>query len=54
MVLTGNYAFGPGINLDGEIGYTWIDTDPEGGTVSTTDVDDYNSLEIGIGTNITF
>src|SRR5688572_15197816 len=54
VVLTGNYAFGPGINLDGEIGYTWIDTDPEGGTVSTTDVDDYNSLEIGIGTNITF
>ena len=49
-----NYAFGPGINLDGEIGYTWVDTDPEGGTVDGTDVDDYNSLEIGIGTNITF
>ena len=54
VVLTGNYAFGPGINLDGEVGYTWIDTDPEGGTVTGTDVDDYNSLEIGIGTNITF
>ena len=54
VVLTGNYAFGPGINLDGEIGYTWVDTDPEGGTVDGTDVDDYNSLEIGIGTNITF
>ena len=54
VVLTGNYAFGPGINLDGEIGYTWVDTDPEDGTVDGTDVDDYNSLEIGIGTNITF
>jgi outer membrane protein OmpU len=54
VVLTGVYAFGPGINLDGEVGYTWIDTDPEGGTVDETDVDDYNALEIGLGTNITF
>jgi predicted porin len=54
VVLTGNYAFGPGINLDGEVGYTWIDTDPEAGTVDATEVDDYNALEIGIGTNITF
>jgi len=53
-VLTANYAFGPGINLDGELGYTWVDTDPENGTVDGTDVDDYNSFEIGIGTNITF
>src|SRR5688572_17670150 len=54
VVLTGNYAFGPGINLDGEIGYTWVDTDPENGTVDGSNVDDYNSLDIGIGTNITF
>jgi outer membrane protein OmpU len=54
VVLTGNYMLGPGINLDGELGYTWVDTDPEGGTVDTIEVDDYNSFEIGIGTNITF
>ena len=54
VVLTGNYAMGPGINVDGELGYTWIDTDPENGTVGGTDVDDYNAFEIGIGTNFTF
>ncbi|HEV8392367.1 MAG TPA: porin, partial [Dongiaceae bacterium] len=54
ITLTGNYALGPGINIDGEVGYTWIDTDPENGTVDETKVDDYNALEIGIGTNFTF
>ena len=53
-MLTGNYALGPGINVDGEVGYTWIDTDPENGTVNSIDVDDYDALEIGIGTNFTF
>jgi hypothetical protein len=54
VTLTGNYVLGPGINVDGEVGYTWIDTDPEGGTVDAVEVDDYNALEIGLGTNITF
>jgi predicted porin len=54
ITLTGNYALGPGINLDGELGYTWIDTDPENGTVNSTEVDDYDALEIGIGTNFQF
>ena len=49
-VLTANYALGPGIDLDGEVGYTWIDTDPE----TPDNVDDYDGLEIGIGTAITF
>jgi hypothetical protein len=49
-VLTSNYALGPGINLDGELGYTWIDTDPE----TPGGVDDYQGFEIGIGTAITF
>jgi len=54
-VITGNYAMGPGINLDAEVGYTWVDTDPEGALNSEGNtVDDYQSLEIGIGTNITF
>lgn len=49
-VLIANYALGPGINLDGEIGYNWIDTDPE----DDDGVDDYQALEIGLGTAITF
>jgi len=62
VVLDGNYALGPGINLDAEIAYTWVDTDPEGATVGGDpdgfdfgkDIDDYDALEIGLGTNITF
>jgi predicted porin len=50
IVLTGNYAMGPGINLDAEVGYTWTDVDPE----RDDGFDDYQALEIGIGTNITF
>jgi predicted porin len=49
-VLTANYALGPGIDIDGELGYTWIDSDPE----ADDDVDDYSGFEIGIGTAITF
>jgi len=54
-VITGNYAMGPGINIDAEVGYTWVDTDPENAVNDDGfDVDDYQALEIGIGTNITF
>jgi predicted porin len=49
-VLTANYVLGPGINLDGEVGYTWVDTDPE----TADNVDDYEGFEVGIGTAITF
>jgi predicted porin len=49
-LITANYALGPGINLDGEIAYTWLDTEPE----TADNVDDYQALEIGIGTAITF
>ncbi|WP_119302535.1 porin [Dongia deserti] len=49
-VLTADYALGPGINLDGEVGYSWIDTSPEAGD----NIDDYDALEIGIGTALTF
>ncbi len=58
IVLTGNYALGPGINIDGELGYTWLDENGNG-AVFTTDgggISDgsYDAFEIGIGTNITF
>jgi outer membrane protein OmpU len=50
-VATVNYALGPGINLDGEVGYTWSDRDPE--SLFETD-DDYDGLELGIGTALSF
>jgi predicted porin len=54
-MLIGAYSLGPGIVIDGEIAYTWADTDPEGGETSDgTDMDDYDALEIGLGTSITF
>jgi outer membrane protein OmpU len=53
IVLTGNYAMGPGINVDASLGYTWIDSDPEF-TVGGDDIDDYQAFEIGLGTAITF
>lgn len=53
-MLTANYALGPGIDLDAEIAYTWVDIDPEGVTVDGTEIDDYDGLELGIGTTFTF
>ena len=54
-MLIAAYALGPGIVLDGEIAYTWVDTDPEGGeTADGIDADNYDALEIGLGTSITF
>ena len=50
-VATVNYALGPGINLDGEVGYTWRDQDPD--TLFESD-DDYDGLEFGIGTALSF
>jgi outer membrane protein OmpU len=51
IVLTGNYALGPGINLDAELGYTWQDTEGED---FGEENDNYDSFEIGIGTAFTF
>jgi len=52
-VATVNYVLGPGISLDGEVGYTWRDQDPEADEDFSSD-DDYQGLEIGIGTALTF
>jgi hypothetical protein len=49
-VMTTTYPLGPGVDLDGQIAYTWIDTDPE----SVNGEDDYHAFEIGLGTAITF
>jgi hypothetical protein len=53
VVLTGNYAMGPGINIDAEVAYTWQDVD-EGDVSDLEGTDNYDALEIGIGTNFTF
>ncbi len=54
-MLTVAYGLGPGIELDAELAYTWADTDPEGGeTADGIDVDDYDALEVGLGTTLTF
>ena len=51
IVLTGAYALGPGIKIDGELGYSWQDTEGED---FGEENDNYDSLEIGIGTAFTF
>jgi outer membrane protein OmpU len=53
-IVTGNYALGPGINIDASVAYTWVDTDPEASEFGLDDADDYQALEIGLGTAITF
>jgi hypothetical protein len=41
----------PGIDLDGAVGYTWQDV--SGPDFADSD-DNYDALEIGIGTAVTF
>jgi len=48
--LTAIYNLGPGIDLDGEIAYTWSDADPE----NVPDFADYDAFEFGTGIAITF
>jgi hypothetical protein len=48
---------GPGIDIDGQIAYTWVDTDPEFENVfpeAPDGLDDYDAIEFAIGTNFTF
>jgi predicted porin len=50
-VLTADYALGPGINLDAELGYTWQDVS---GPDFDESADNYDAIEIGLGTAISF
>lgn len=51
FIVTGNYAMGPGINIDAEVAYTTQDaTGPD----FDEGEDNYDALEIGIGTNFSF
>lgn len=51
VVATVGYDLGPGINVDGEIGYTWTDAD---GNADFEAGNNYDAVEIGIGTTFTF
>jgi predicted porin len=53
-VATVNYVLGTGINLDAEVAYTWRDQDPEALPSFSGDDDDYDALEFGLGTALTF
>ena len=53
LALTVLYNLGPGINLDGEVAYTWTDADPENAP-DFSDFADYDAFEIGTGIAIEF
>ena len=51
--MTASYELGSGINLDGELAYTWTDADPESAP-DFADLADYDAFEIGTGIAIEF
>ena len=56
MIGTVTYLFGPGMNFDASVAYTWLDTDPEAGVLLDEDgeINDYQALEFGVGATLTF
>ncbi|MGH6890631.1 MAG: porin, partial [Dongiaceae bacterium] len=51
--LTAIYNLGPGIDLDGEVAYTWSDSDPEDAP-DFAGFADYDAIEFGTGIAIEF
>jgi len=51
VILTGNYALGPGVDLDAELGYTWFHDSGDG---VDDDKDNYNAFNVAIGSKLTF
>jgi hypothetical protein len=51
VILTGNYALGPGVNLDAELGYTWF---KDTGDAADSDTDKYNAVSVAIGSTLRF
>jgi outer membrane protein OmpU len=51
--LTASYELGSGIDLDGELAYTWTDADPESAP-EFSGFADYDAIEIGTGIAIEF
>jgi predicted porin len=51
VILTGNYALGPGVDLDAELGYSWFhDT----GDAADSDTDKYHAVSVAVGSKLTF
>ena len=51
VILTGNYALGPGVDLDAELGYTWYH---DSGDAATSDTDKYHAVSVAVGSKLTF
>ena len=51
VILTGNYALGPGVDLDAEVGYSWYhDT----GDAADSQTDKYHAVSVAVGSKLTF
>jgi hypothetical protein len=51
VILTGNYALGPGVDVDAELGYTWFH---DSGDAADNDTDSYGGASVAIGSKLTF
>jgi len=51
VILTGNYAIGPGVDLDAELGYTWF---KDTGDAADGDTDKYNAVSVAVGSVLKF
>jgi hypothetical protein len=55
VIGTVTYLFGPGMNLDASVAYTWLDADPEAVLFDASgEINDYQSIEVGVGATLTF
>jgi len=51
VILTGNYAMGPGVDLDAELGYTWFH---DSGSGVDDEQDNYHAVSVAVGSKFTF
>ena len=54
VVATANYEMGPGINIDAQLGYTWVDVSGADAGSDADSADNYDAFELGIGTAFDF
>jgi predicted porin len=53
VVVTTTYLLGPGMNLDAELGYTWLNAD-DGFELFGVQADGYDAFEAGLGATLIF
>ena len=51
VILTGNYALGPGVDVDAELGYSWFH---DSGDAADSDTDGYHAVSVALGSKLTF